>query len=590
MALSNTNSSAALGASRVRLWYGALLIVFMIFGIRLFYIQIIRHNYYKTAALSGQLKQYEIPARRGDIKTRDGNQLIPIVLNQKLYTLYADPVYIKDAEKVANKVSPIIGVDAVKLTKQLKTPDTRYVILGKKLSQEQNKMLLALKFPGIGTQSHNFRTYPQGDLAAQLLGFVDDEGNGRYGIEQSLDGLLKGKVGQMRAITDAQGVPLAANQDNTQVPAVEGDDIVLTLDLAIQQQLQSILQEGVKSSRATGGSAVIMDVNSGAVKAMANYPSYDPAKYNEVENAKLFTNPSVSEPIEVGSILKPLTTAAALDSGAIRANSSYYDPASWLVDGFRITNIEEDGGAAQRTVTDILNYSLNTGVTWQLMQMGGGKINEKARQTWFNYMSNSYRFGMLTGIEQGYEAEGYIPPPEDNGAGINLTYANTTFGQAMTATPIQMAGAMSAILNGGTYYQPHLVSETIDSTGKAIKKPAKILASNIVSPKTAQELIPMMQHTINERHLKPAFDQNRYTVGGKTGTAQIAKPGGGYYDDRFNGTYLGFVGGDTPQYVIVVFVDKPTNGGYAGSAAAQPIFVKIAHTLIDESLVTPKTR
>jgi cell division protein FtsI/penicillin-binding protein 2 len=237
-----------------------------------------------------------------------------------------------------------------------------------------------------------------------------------------------------------------------------------------------------------------------------------------------------------------------------------------------------------------LNFSLNTGVTWQLMQMGGGKINEKARQTWFDYMSNHYRFGMLTGIEQGYEAEGYIPPPEDNDAGINLTYANTTFGQAMTATPIQIAGAMSAILNGGTYYQPHLISETINSAGKATKKPVKVLASDVVTAKTANELIPMMQHTINERNLRPAFDQERYMVGGKTGTAQIAKPGGGYYDDKFNGTYLGFVGGNKPQYIIVVFVDKPTNGGYAGSAAAQPIFVKIARTLIDESLVTPKTR
>jgi len=590
MASPNTNSSAALGASRVRIWYGALLIVFMIFGIRLFYVQIIRHDYYKTSALSGQLKQYEIPAGRGVIKARDGSQLVPVVLNQKLYTLYADPVYIKDAEKVANKVSPIIGVDAVELTKQLKTPDTRYVILSKKLTEQQSKKLLALKLAGIGTQSHSYRTYPQGDLAAQLLGFVDDEGNGRYGLEQALNTSLKGEPGQMRAITDAQGVPLAANQDNTQVPATDGDDLVLTLDLAMQQQLQTILQDGVKSSRATGGSALIMDINSGAVKAMANYPSYDPAKYNEVEDAKLFTNPSVSEPIEVGSILKPLTTAAALNVGAIKANQSYYDPASWLVDGFRITNIEEDGGAAQRSVTDILNFSLNTGVTWQLMQMGGGKINEKARQTWFDYMSNHYRFGMLTGIEQGYEAEGYIPPPEDNDAGINLTYANTTFGQAMTATPIQIAGAMSAILNGGTYYQPHLISETINSAGKATKKPVKVLASDVVTAKTANELIPMMQHTINERNLRPAFDQERYMVGGKTGTAQIAKPGGGYYDDKFNGTYLGFVGGNKPQYIIVVFVDKPTNGGYAGSAAAQPIFVKIARTLIDESLVTPKTR
>lgn len=590
MALPNTNSYAALGAGRIRIGYALLLLVFVIFGIRLFYVQVIKYGYYKNAAMTEQLKQYEIPAGRGVIKARDGNRLVPIVLNQKLYTLYADPVFIKNPDKAAVKVGAVLGLDAAKLAGQMRTADTRYVILAKKLTPEQNKQLLALKLPGIGTQGQDFRTYPQGDMAAQLLGFVDDSGNGRYGIEQALNTALKGTPGQLRAITDVQGVPLAANAENTQLEARRGDDLVLTIDMAIQQQLQTILMNGVKKSRASSGSAVIIDPRNGAIKGMANYPSYDPAKYTEVENPKLFANATVSEPIEVGSILKTLTTAAALDQGVIAANTTYYDPASWLVDGFRITNIEEDGGAATRSVYDILDYSLNTGVTWQLMQMGGGKLNEKARTAWHDYLTNHFLFGKITGVEQGYEAEGYIPPPEDNGAGINLTYANMAFGQAMTATPIQMAGAMSATLNGGTYYQPHLIDERIGSDGKSVKTVPKVLASNVVSPKTSKELIPMMQNVVNTHNLVPKFDQSRFIVGGKTGTAEIAKPGGGYYKDKFNGTYIGFVGGDEVEYVIVIFIEKPTNGGYAGTAAAQPIFSEIAHTLINESLVTPKTR
>lgn len=586
----NTKSSAALGAKRIRLWYGFLLIIVAVFGVRLFYIQIIRYNHYKTAALSDQLKQYEIPAGRGAIKARNGDQIVPIVLNQKLYTLYADPVYIKNADAAAIKVASVTGGDASSLAKLMRSPKLRYVILGKKLSEVQNKRLIALKLPGIGTQAQDFRTYPQGDLAAQLLGFVDDSGNGRYGIEQALNSTLTGKPGQLRAITDIRGVPLAANQDNTQIPAENGQDLTLTLDLAMQQQVQTVLEKNVKSTRASGASAIIMDANSGAIKAMANYPSYDPAKYNEVEDAKLFTNASVSEPIEVGSIMKPLTTAAALDKGVISASSSYYDPASWLVNGFRITNIEEDGGAGTRTIADILNLSLNTGVTWELMQLGGGSINEKARTIWHDYMANRFRFGKPTGIEQGYEATGYVPGADDNGAGINLTYANTTFGQAMTATPLQMAGAFAAALNGGTYYKPTLIDEMASADGTAHKVASKVLGTNVVSAKVSQDLIPLLQNVVNKHNFVPAFDQSHFIVGGKTGTAQIAKPGGGYYDDKFNGTYMGFVGGDEVQYVIVVFVDKPTNGGYAGTAAAQPIFGQIAHTLINESLITPKTK
>jgi cell division protein FtsI/penicillin-binding protein 2 len=222
--------------------------------------------------------------------------------------------------------------------------------------------------------------------------------------------------------------------------------------------------------------------------------------------------------------------------------------------------------------------------------MGGGQINTKARNAWHDYLANHYMFGKPTGIEQGYEADGYIPDPKDNGAGIDLTYANTAFGQAMTATPIQMGAAISAIVNGGTYYRPHLVDKTIDSSGAESKAGPEVVKRNAVSQATSQAIVPMMQYVVQNHNFSPAFDQNTYMVGGKTGTAQIAKPGGGYYDDKFNGTYVGFVGGGKPQYVIIVFVLKPTIGGYAGTAAAQPIFGSLAHMLINNSYVTPKAQ
>ena len=220
--------------------------------------------------------------------------------------------------------------------------------------------------------------------------------------------------------------------------------------------------------------------------------------------------------------------------------------------------------------------------------MGGGEINLKAREAWYDYLVNRYLFARETGIEQGYEATGYVPKPQENGAGINLTYANTAFGQAMTATPVQMAAALSAVVNGGTYYQPRLIDSMTDSAGKSAKVGPVVVKKGVVSAKTSQAMIPLMQYVVEHHTFSPSFDLSKYIVGGKTGTAQIAKPGGGYYDNQFNGTYTGFVGGDKPQYVIVVFVNKPTIGGYAGTAAAQPIFGNLAHTLINNSYVTPK--
>lgn len=587
MALPNKNETTQ-SIKRLRIFYAAVILLIVIFGVRLFYLQIINHGYYRAAALSDQLKQYEIPASRGIISAYDRKSELPIVLNQQLYILYADPTFVKNPEDAANKLLPIIGGESSKYISLMKTKDTRYVILAKKLSPEQSKKIAALKIPGVGTQAQNYRTYPQGSLAAQILGFVNDEGVGKYGIEQAFNKQLKGQPGQLKAITDASGVPLAASKDNTLTSPINGKKIVLTIDLAMQQQLESILAQGTKDAKATNSSALIIETKTGAVKAMANVPTYDPSQYFKVEDPSVFQNAAISNPIEVGSSMKTLTTAAALDQGVINKNTSYYDPASWKVDDFKITNIEEDGGAGNRNIQDILNLSLNTGVTWELMQMGGGQINLKARQAWYDYLTKHYFFGKATGLEQGYEAEGYVPKPEDNGAGINLTYANMSFGQAMTATSIQMGAALSSVVNGGTYYQPHLISKTVDNKGTENVTPAKVLKRNVVSQKTSQEIIPMMEYIIQKRVFTPKFDHTNYLIGGKTGTAQIAKPGGGYYEDKYNGTYAGFVGGDSPEYAIVVFVYKPQIKGYAGSAAAQPIFGNLAHMLINNSYVIPK--
>jgi cell division protein FtsI/penicillin-binding protein 2 len=186
-----------------------------------------------------------------------------------------------------------------------------------------------------------------------------------------------------------------------------------------------------------------------------------------------------------------------------------------------------------------------------------------------------------------------VPSPQDYGNGIDLTYANTAFGQAIQLTALQMATIDSSILNGGTYYQPHLVNQLITPSGQTITTQPKILEKNVVSPKVSQDMLPLMEYVV-QQHLIDGFPYlnfpSNYIVGGKTGTAQIAQPGGGYYANKYNGTYVGFVGGDKPQYVIVVYNIQPNVTGYAGTYGGQPVFADLAHMLINNSFVTPKSQ
>lgn len=583
----NQNSNLFFGGAnthwRLQVWYGLLLAILSIFIIRLFFLQIISHDHYRRAALSGQLKQYSIPAERGSIVAHDGDNLVPLVLNEKLYTVFADPTFIKQVDQQAAALAGILGGKPSDYAAKLRTPDTRYVILANKISDVQRRSVENLKFKGIGTRQEEYRTYPQGSLAAQVLGFVNNDGKGRYGVEESLNDQLKGQDGLLKAITDASGVPLVANQDNIQIDPVAGKEVVLTIDLAMQRQLEDILKQGLDNAKSQSGSALIIDPNTGAIKAVANYPSFNPAEFYKETDASHFSNAVFSSPLEPGSIMKPFTAAAALEQGVITPNSSFYDPAILHIDGATVSNIEEDGGGGNRSVKDILQLSLNTGAVWMLSQMGGGDLNLKARQTWADYLVNHYQFNKKTGVES-YEEKGFIPNPT-TGSGLNIQYANTSFGQGMSATILQLGAAMSAMVNGGVYFKPHLVDELVAPSGsQTVTKPV-VVKDNVVSPQVSDSVRSLMSYVVQKNN--PVAVRAGYQVGGKTGTAQIPKPTGGYYDNKYNGTYIGFTGGQKPAYVIVVRVNEPKIGGYAGTKAAAPIFAALSNMLIDNFGVTP---
>lgn len=577
------SSSTSFQRRRFEMMYFVIVAVFLIIILRLFYLQVVMHKEYKNRAFMGQYKEQQIQPRRGTIDAFDGTSRVPFVLNEDTFTLFADPKYIKNKEDTAKQLAPVIGQANKDIIEKIKNSETRYAVIAKKLNKKQKEDIEKLDLLGVGLISVPTRSYPNGSMAAQLLGYVDQEGNGQYGIEQYLNGELKGEVGVLKAVTDSKGVPLINNKDNVLRDAKDGQKILLTLDIGMQKRAEDILKAYLPSVKSKSGSIIIMDPNSGAVKAMANYPSYNPAEYSKVEDPRLFQNAVVADPLEVGSIMKTLTMTAGIESGVITPSTTYRDQGVMKIDDREVKNVVGYRSTQNRPISDVLNLSLNTGAVYILQQLGGGTLNEQGRVKWHDYLTNKYNFGKKTGIEQGYEAAGYVPDPV-KGFGKNIEYANTSFGQGLNVTQLQMASALSAVINGGTYYKPHLIANTENSRA-TVDSNKKVVQQNIISASTSEQIRAMMKGTVDKSY--GILKRDGYLVGGKTGTAEVAKAGGGYYDDSVvNGTFLGFLGIDKPEYVIMVRVNEPKVDGYAGYKAAAPLFGQIQDMIINNYLVS----
>ncbi len=545
---------------------------------RLFMVQIIKHDYYSAQALAEHEKQYQLPAKRGIIYAYDGDKKVPIVLNEVRYELYADPKNIENKTAVADIVSKATGETPDEVLKKISDDKKRYVILSKKATEEQKNSLLALKDKGIGYKEISIRSYPQGQFASQVLGFVNDDQVGQYGIEQSLDKQLAGEKGQLKAITDVNGVPLAISNENIQKQPKSGKAVVLTIDIGMQKLTEDALAEAITRTRANSATALILDANTGQVKAMANYPSFNPAEYQKVTDGSWFTNEAVSGAWEPGSVMKPIIMASAFNQGALNPGSTYYDSMSVKVDDRTINN-SYPWGAQTMSMQDIITKSLNTGAVHILKSLGGGDINAQARSVYYDYLTNKFWFGKTTGIEQTGESAGMVGGPEE-GYGLRVRYANMSFGQGLTVTPLQLAGAYAALVNGGVYYQPTLVSAIDDQQNKPITKQGAV-----ISPESSAQIKNILK-TALENNNKNAVRAG-YELGAKTGTAEIADGSGNYKKDDYNGVYVGFISGQDKNYIMVVRLDEPKSARFASSEAATT-WTDISNKILDSYAIRPK--
>jgi cell division protein FtsI/penicillin-binding protein 2 len=420
--------------------------------------------------------------------------------------------------------------------------------------------------------------YPEGNLASQALGFVNADEEGQYGVEQFLNEELTGTPGLLQSVTDVRQIPLTIGAHDVSVPAKNGTNYVLSLDRVVQAEAERQIADGVKKVNSDSGSMIVMDATNGHVLAMANYPSYDVSKYQLVTDANLFQNSIVAYAFEPGSVFKTLTTAMSLDLGKITPNTTYEDTFCVKISVSTMCNAPGDEKfQGTNTMTQVLQRSLNTGVVWQLQQIGGGSITPAAEQTMYDYFSGRFRFGQTTNIQQIGESAGTIFTP-DEAYFDQVRFANMAFGQGISVNLVQFAAAFASAVNGGVYYQPTLIDGTVDSGGTEKAAETKILNPQTISPSASTTLRDMIYTARQNSGL--GRNDGGYYVGSKTGTAQVYDPQTGTYSTtKTIGTMVGFLADKNHdvKYVIMVRVnnDDP-NSGLAGTTAANPVFTSMA--------------
>lgn len=567
-----------------------MLILGVIFIGRLFYVQVIQHGYYEAEAIKEHTSKFVIPAKRGEIYALDGaDKTAPLVLNEPAYTVYADPRYVKDEQKTADVLRRIAGGNTLdKFEDSLKNKDRQYVVLARQINKQQADLLKKENLPGVGMQAQEKRVYPEGALAAQVLGFVNGEGKGQYGLEQGYNDELAGKPGLLKAITDVNGIPISVGGENIQTPAQDGKDVVLSIDRNIQAYTEQALKAGLDRVRATRGSVVVINPNDGQIMAMANLPTFDPRDYSKVQDYRAFQNAIISDPYEAGSVTKTLTMGVGLNEGVIQPDTTYYNRGYVKVADATIKNAGHELENQSLTMTQVLQFSYNTGAVEVLKRLGGSDdVNNKAKQKLYQYFTDHYFFGKPTGITLAGEASGEVISP-DNEQGGPVRYANMTFGQGLTVTMLQEAAAFAAAVNGGTYYMPKVIAGYLNDDGKLVAEAPAIRKPDTLSV-GASEKLRLMAHEARSRSPLGRSDKPGYTIGGKTGTAQVYDPKTGRYSETDTiGSYVGFGGQTKPEYVIMVRVDDAHIGDFAGSAAAAPIFGDISNWLIDYLKIQPK--
>lgn len=571
---------------RIKIFKTVCLVAFAIIAVRLFFIQIIEHDAWVAKASDQHTLLETIKAERGEIYMMDGGEPVAIVLNQTVYSVIIDPA-VTDKDKIKSALEKHAKDNiTANLDEVFAVEGLRYYVVARNVSHTNAEKIAEEGIYGVWFQKDDKRIYPEGEMASGLLGFVNADGLGQYGVEGSLNHLLAGKDGLLKTISDVNNVALSIGDDNVRVPAEDGKNIILSIDRGLERGVEEIAATALENSAASHASVLIMDPDTNEVLTMANLPNYDPGNYGHVKDASAYTNYTTEIPYEPASVCKSFAFAAAINEGKMTADTTYYNDHYDIVDTVQIWNAERRSKLyGEITMKDALYWSLNTGSMQALRLLGDDpeNINAKGRELLYDYYYNKFGLGRATGIEL-IEAEGYLIKPDAEMYGLNAAYANMTFGQNLGITMIQTAAAFSSIVNGGYYRTPTVVKGTYED-GKIIENnESNFRSEQILTSETSAIMRDMLKN--NRYTLK---NLHGYEIGGKTGTAQMIIDGA--YDDTMEntvGTYIGYVAtaGEMPSYVIMVKMWNE-NGAYVDGGHAMNLFDQIVQFTINQQKIRP---
>jgi cell division protein FtsI/penicillin-binding protein 2 len=552
---------------RISILLGFFTIMAVLLCWRLFDKQILEHSLYVARAENQYSIKKDVPAQRGKIYSSDKMLL---AANSRLYDLLVVPNYIPSASRmgVAQSLVPIVGKSAGDIYALINNNKYYVPPLKKRMDENEAQSIADMKIKGVSVVAESVRSYPQGQLASQLLGFVDSASEGKYGLEGYYNDQLQGIGGEISGSRDTQGQLFDIS---SQTGAQNGADLYLTIDSNIQYEAEQVLAGSVQKYEADSGSIIIVDPSTGAILAMASYPTFDPNNYNQVTDQSVFNDTAINNAWEPGSVFKPIVMAAAIDQGVVQPDTQNNFSESVKVGNYTIqTALKKAYGL--ETMTKVLENSDNVAMVWISNLLG--------KETMYKYLQ-SFGFGRKTGIELSGEASGNLANVKNWSA---VQQATISFGQGVTATPLQVLMATSAIANGGKLMQPYIVSKIVSASGQTNQTQSKII-TQVIRPDTASKVSQMLVSVVDNGNGKPARVTG-YSIAGKTGTAQVPSPNGGYYSDRFNGSFAGFAPASNAKFAMIIRMDHPKAVAWAEDSAA-PAFGVMAKWLFDYMDIAP---
>jgi cell division protein FtsI (penicillin-binding protein 3) len=541
--------SAGLVDRRIGLLFASFLVLLLLAAGRSVQLGALEGSKLSAAAVTQQVRNTVVPARRGSIVDRHG---VVLAVSEPADDISATPYLVKDPVRTAEQIAPVLGLPADDLLKKLARKDTGFVYLARQVPASKADRLQKLHIAGLQFDPGNHRVYPHGWLASQVLGSVGTEGKGLFGLEYGWDARLRGHDGARRIVNDALGKPVAVTDPR---PAKAGDGLQLTLDAKIQDKVEEVMQGVGETYRPKGATAIVMDPNSGELLAVSNWPRIDA---NDPSEAPDYANQdrAVGYTYEPGSTFKAFTVAGALQDGIVRPDTSFDLPPQIQV-ADRVIGESHVRGPETLTTAGILAQSSNVGAVTIGLREGAPRFDK-----WIH----RFGFGKPTGVDLPGEERGLVLPLDKYSGS---TMGNLPIGQGISVTPMQMASAYAAIANGGVLRTPRIVRSVNGEPATATP------GQRILSARVAGQVRTMLEGVFGPGGTASEVSIPGYKLAGKTGTANKIDPTTHEYSKaHYVASFMGFAPAANPKLLVAVMVDEPQGAIYGGTVAA-PAFGKI---------------